>query len=109
MQANVCAPSSGDAAQTLASPLSVAEQSDTVRPAVTSMEDRAPNSRTLPSVSNDSSDPTSVTIDKAGLHTSLEDGSPENRWDQAVSLTREAMVAWMNVLAGPALVKVSAQ
>jgi hypothetical protein len=33
----------------------------------------------------------------------------ETRWTQAVHLTREAVVAWMKVLAGPALVEVSAQ
>jgi hypothetical protein len=38
-----------------------------------------------------------------------ESSMPETRWGQAVHLTRAAVVAWMKVLAGPALVEVSAR
>jgi hypothetical protein len=38
-----------------------------------------------------------------------ESSTPETRWGQAIHLTREALVAWMKVLAGPALVEVRAR
>jgi hypothetical protein len=107
-QANTFTTDSSDGTATLASPPTVAERSETVQPALTSLEAPALASRSVRSPSNDSSEPSSSTIDDAGLHTSREAYSPENRWGQAVQLTREAVVAWMKVLAGPALVKVSA-
>ncbi len=45
----------------------------------------------------------------AGLHTSRDVGSSQSNWGNAVQLTREAMVAWMKVLAGPAVVQMSAR
>jgi hypothetical protein len=38
-----------------------------------------------------------------------EPSTPDTRWGQAVHLTCEAVVAWMKVLAGPALVDISAR
>jgi hypothetical protein len=107
-QANTFTTDSSDGTATLASPPTVAERSETVQAALTSMEAPALANRSVRSPSNDSCERSSSTIDDAGLHTLREAYSPENRWGQAVQLTREAVVAWMKVLVGPALVKVSA-
>jgi hypothetical protein len=48
---------------------------------------------------------------KAGSHDRSDRGgwSPDARWGQAVELTREAVCAWMKVLAGPAVVEITAR
>lgn len=50
--------------------------------------------------------PSEQTADQAFAR---ESSTPETRWGQALHLTCEAVVAWMKVLAGPALVEVSAR
>jgi hypothetical protein len=108
-QANAFTTGSSDGSASLASTPSVAVRSETVNPAMTSSDNPAPGSGWVRSPSTESSEPASSAIDNAGLETSREAHSRDNRWGEAVHLTRKAVVAWMKVLTGPAVVKVSAQ